>query len=109
MERDLRAEGWGPEDCYPETADVSESELSDLLANGFFPMESAPKDGRDIQIVFRHFNWRYTDKEDRGELQQLCSAYWTTFNGGGWVWNGLCGVPICWRPLTNSEYRLGGG
>ena len=32
MERDLRAEGWGPEDCYPETAEGSKSELSDLLA-----------------------------------------------------------------------------
>ena len=32
MERDLRAEGWGPEDCYPETDDGSKSELSDLLA-----------------------------------------------------------------------------
>lgn len=32
MERDLKAEGWGPEDCYPETAEGSKSELSDLLA-----------------------------------------------------------------------------
>lgn len=32
MERDLRAEGWGPEDCYPETDEGSKSELSDLLA-----------------------------------------------------------------------------
>lgn len=32
MERDLRAEGWGPEDCYPETDEVSKSELSGLLA-----------------------------------------------------------------------------
>ena len=32
MERDLRAEGWGPEDCYTETAEGSKSELNDLLA-----------------------------------------------------------------------------
>lgn len=32
MERDLRAEGWGPEDCYPETAEGSKSESSALLA-----------------------------------------------------------------------------
>ena len=25
MERDLRAEGWGPEDCYPETAEGRKS------------------------------------------------------------------------------------
>lgn len=32
MERDLRAEGWGPEDCYPETDEGSKSKLNDLLS-----------------------------------------------------------------------------
>ena len=32
MERDLRAEGWGPEDCYTETAEGSNSELNGSLA-----------------------------------------------------------------------------
>ena len=32
MERDLRAEGWGPEDCYPGNDEGSKSELSALLA-----------------------------------------------------------------------------
>lgn len=31
MERDLKDEGWGPEDCYPETAEVSKSALNELL------------------------------------------------------------------------------
>ena len=110
MKRDLREDGIGPEDCYPETAEVGKSDLSDLLASNFLPMESAPKDGRDIQIVFRHFLWRYAAKEDRSEWQQLCTARWTTFNRGGWVWDGLCGDPIyglcgdfiCWRPLAKA-------
>lgn len=29
MERDLRAEGWGPEDCYPETAEGLMSDVDD--------------------------------------------------------------------------------
>ena len=29
MERDLRADGWGPEDCYTETAEGSKPELND--------------------------------------------------------------------------------
>jgi len=32
MDRDLVAEGWGIEDCYPETAEGSNSELIDLLS-----------------------------------------------------------------------------
>ena len=35
MERDLKDEGCGPEDCYPETAEVSKSELIDLLSCPF--------------------------------------------------------------------------
>lgn len=35
MERNYVDEGWGPEDCYPETADGSKSELIDLLSCPF--------------------------------------------------------------------------
>lgn len=77
--------------------------LTDWLASGFAPMDSAPKDGTEIEILFRHRNWKYASERDRADWQQVCKAYWTDFNGGGWVWHGICGVPMCWRPMANSE------
>ena len=28
-----------------------------------------------------------------------CQGYWTGFNGGGWVWYGLCGTVTHWKPV----------
>lgn len=71
-------------------------------------MESAPKDGTEIEILFRHTNWNYADSLDRDDWQQVCKARWIDFNGGGWVWRGICGQPICWRALpANAKGQRG--
>jgi len=66
-------------------------------------IRTAPRDGTRILVVFRHENFAYakTDAE-RAEWQSACEAYWTDFNGGGWVWNGIAGVPICWQFLPTG-------
>ncbi|MCG7985025.1 MAG: hypothetical protein JAY90_20025 [Candidatus Thiodiazotropha lotti] len=69
-----------------------------LLPCGFHPMATAPKDGAKIEILFQHLNYYYAGENDRGRWQEVCEAYWTDFNNGGWVWHGIAGVPICWRP-----------
>lgn len=60
-------------------------------------MDRAPKDGTEIEILFRHAEFAHADAADKPKWQQWCRARWTDFNGGGWVWRGICGEPICWR------------
>lgn len=61
------------------------------------PMETAPKDGTPIQLLIRHNNYQYATDDDKKNWEEWCGAMWTNFNGGGWVWNGICGNPIGWR------------
>lgn len=70
-------------------------------------MGRAPKDGTEIEILFRHANFFYAAPEDRHQWQQWCRAYWTDFNGGGWVWRGICGEPLCWRPVEPNGAHEG--
>ncbi|MBV2138549.1 MAG: hypothetical protein KUF79_17215 [Candidatus Thiodiazotropha sp. (ex Ctena orbiculata)] len=76
---------------------------STLLPCGFQPMSSAPRNGTEIEILFQHLNFYYADENSRDEWHQVCKAYWTNHNHGGWVWHGLAGTPICWRPISHQE------
>lgn len=81
--------------------------LNDLLAP-LDPMATAPKDGTEIEILFRHLNWQYAEGDKKDEWQQFCRAHWTDFNGGGWVWHGIAGIPVGWRPLrANAKVSEG--
>ena len=81
--------------------DIEKHALKHGLPDGFEPMATAPRDGTEIDILFRHVTWHYADTETRdSEWQQVCKARWTDFNGGGWVWYGICGVAIGWRMPT---------
>jgi hypothetical protein len=77
----------------------------DAINADFMSMDSAPKDGTEIEILFRHVNWKYASERDRDDWQQICRAHWTDFNGGGWVWHGIYGMPMGWRKLANAELR----
>ena len=69
------------------------------------PMETAPKDGTVILILFRHMNYQYADDdEERAEWQGLCEAKWIDHNGGGWTWHGIAGEAIGWMPKPKSHY-----
>lgn len=61
-------------------------------------MHNAPTDGSEIEILFRHLNYYFAGDGEKDKWQQVCKAYWTDFNGGGWVWKGIAGTPVCWRP-----------
>lgn len=63
-------------------------------------MDCAPKDGTSILILFRHVNHKYAKPAEKERWQQWCKAHWTDFNGGGWVWHGICGTPIQWRHIS---------
>ena len=63
-------------------------------------METAPKDGRQIQLRIRHYNWRY-EQEDR--WQEDVIGEWINHNGGGWMWKGIMGEPVAWRDAFNRS------
>lgn len=67
------------------------------VPDGFLSMDSAPKDGTEIEILFRQKNHRYAEGVAKLDWQQVCRARWTDFNGGGWVWYGISGEPVGWR------------
>lgn len=90
-------------DRAPDSYELREREIQTVL-----PMEMAPKDGSEIEILFRHNEWRYAKGARKNEWQQWCRAHWIEFNGGGWTWHGLPGVPICWRPATPNVARDAG-
>lgn len=71
--------------------------LTAVLA-GWKPMETAPKDGTEIELLIQHTNYQYAETdEERAMWQGAMPGQWIDFNGGGWCWFGLCGTPIGWR------------
>lgn len=67
--------------------------------DGWRTMESAPKDGRTIPIRFEHINYAVAPLEDKDRWAEVCMAYWTDHNSGGWVWHGIAGKPTAWFDL----------
>jgi activating signal cointegrator 1 len=63
-------------------------------------MDTAPKDGTEVDVIFRHRNWQYAEGDAKAQWQAVQRAHWIDFNEGGWVWNGMCGTPIAWRPAA---------
>lgn len=67
--------------------------------NEWHPLLSAPTDGTEIELMIRHSNWGVAGK-DRDNWQAIVRAKWIDFNGGGWTWQGMAGIPIGWRPIS---------
>jgi hypothetical protein len=65
------------------------------------PVDEWPKVVDEPVLIFVvHQNAEFaTGVEDLARWQGWHTAYWTDFNGGGWVWNGLCGRVTHVAPL----------
>jgi hypothetical protein len=64
-------------------------------------METAPKDGRQIRLRVRHYNWRY-EHEDRWQedvIGEWISGFGKGEDRSGWMWHGIMGEPIAWAEL----------
>ena len=72
------------------------------LVVGWRTIDSAPKDGTEVLLwVVHEMAKRCRDPIAEG-YAAACVGYWTDFNTGGWVWNGLCGTITHWMPLPPS-------
>lgn len=68
-------------------------------ADGWSQIETAPHDGSEIELRIVHINAAFADDPAGEGWIASCRGYWTDFNGGGFVWNDLCGMPCQWRPV----------
>ena len=64
------------------------------------PIETARKVvDETVLLRVEHVNYAIAPPEDKHRWEEVCSAYWTDFNSGGWVWHGLAGSPTHWMPI----------
>jgi hypothetical protein len=75
--------------------------MSEPDANGWMPIETAPKDGTKILLWMVHQNAKYSADPVSEGWEAPVTAEWIDHNGGGWTWYGLCGKPTKWQPLPN--------
>jgi hypothetical protein len=79
---------------------ITRIEFSYDLLEGWQGMATAPKDGRDVDLLVRHSTWTYAEAKDKSMWQGPCRGQWCPFNGGGWSWSGHMGRPIGWRAVA---------
>tara|TARA_R110000868_G_scaffold40260_4_gene139142 strand:+ start:284 stop:520 length:237 start_codon:yes stop_codon:yes gene_type:complete len=66
-------------------------------------MTDAPKDGTTVELLVRHDYYRFCKtEEDRARWEQACTAKWIDHNGGGWMWDGIMGAHVGWRPARSN-------
>jgi len=57
------------------------------------PQGKAPKD-REVELWIVHEHAKFClDPVSQGYAASV-RAHWIDFNGGGWTWDGLCGLPM---------------
>ena len=86
-------------DARKARAERAEAELERLRASQWQPIETAPKDGTRILAVVVHSSAEWSKNPIRDGFVGVVTAYWTTFNKGGWVYHGLYGNLTHWQPL----------
>lgn len=69
-----------------------------LEAEGWRDIETAPKDGTEIELRVVHINAAYADDPVEEGWVASCPGKWIDHNGGGWTWKYLCGSICQWRP-----------
>lgn len=69
-----------------------------LRAEGWEPIDTAPKDGSLVDLRIVHINAAYTDRAKEQGWIATCPGQWTETPKPGWTWQGLGGRVVQWRP-----------
>lgn len=71
---------------------------------GAVPVEDWPKEvDEPVDLLVIHMNYLFARDADKRRWRQWCLGHWTDFNGGGWVWQGLCGTVVAVRPARAHQ------
>ena len=111
LEAERRAHNITKQCLYDEQHGISahtRETQSASVERTWLPMLTAPLDGSEIEILFRHHDYwtslKLDGKEKAEEQWQAAQrAHWIDHNGGGWTWYGMAGVPVAWRPLDRRN------
>ncbi len=87
--------------CTPDT-EVTRIEFNHDLLEGWLPMPAAPRNGTQVELLVRHGIWHYASPEKRQHWQAVVRGRWSEIRRARWVWQGLPGSPIAWRPVGFS-------
>lgn len=60
------------------------------------PIDTAPKDGRDVMLLIRHKNYKHSPGP---KWEESVIGHWIDHNGGGWTYHGLYGTAIAWKEV----------
>lgn len=108
MKNDIRE--WFDEGGYfrsgRATTQPAEQSAYSPVEGEWQPMTSAPRDGTEIETLCVHPTAHYSADAFGEGWAAIVRAKWTDHNGGGWTWNGLCGVHMAWRSLTTRSVAV---
>lgn len=80
----------------------------DIQGDGWQPITTARKVVNETVLLrLEHVNYAIASPDEKHRWEEVCTAYWTDFNGGGWVWHGLAGTPTHWRDCPASPSLTG--
>lgn len=70
------------------------------IGPGWQTIHNAPHDeGRHVLLWLVHPNAAFSKDPIVDGWAAPAVGYWTNHNSGGWVWHGLAGQPVLWRPI----------
>lgn len=77
-----------------------------LEADGWRDLETAPKDGTEVELRVVHINAAFEEPEQalKNGWIAACPGKWIDHNNGGWTWKYLCGHICQWRPGTPGAF-----
>jgi hypothetical protein len=78
--------------------------MTDALDVGAVPVADWPREvDEPVELLIVHMNYHFAKGADKERWREWCPGRWTDFNGGGWVWNGLCGMVVAVRPPRSAD------
>lgn len=77
--------------------------MADPDMTGAAPVAEWPREiDEPVEIFVVHPNAGYAGSESHEHWSGWFKAYWTDFNGGGWVWHGMLGTVTHVRPIVEG-------